>query len=311
MPSRSTRTYAPPHRTIYRKRKSMRQRVMRSLLARAERAADPSSAVLHLRRRRVLLGLYSLLAMEGCVALLTSPVFAVRQVVVSGIETLPPTEAAQVIAAAHLPARTNWFLIPTGTVQRRLSVQPWLRREATILARSMPNRYLVSVSARQPAAVLETGSTNGNACEIDVSGVPIRSARESVALLPCIKIPFLPVPAYGEKITDRGVQSALKILATPLIAPCPTVTKIEVDQNSNLCLNMKDGIVVRLGVCEDISASLAQIQSIYAAEPRLAGRMASLDLSCPTAPVCTTREIQGPPVSTPIRVAQSRGITSP
>lgn len=309
MPSRSTRTYAPPHRSTHRRRKSTRQRVLRSLLTRAERAAEPNPAALRLRRRRVLLGLYSLIAIEACAALLTSPVFAVRQIVVSGTENLPRNEAAQVIEAAHLPERTNWFLIPTGTVGRRLSAQPWLRSEETSLVRRLPNLYRVSIAARQPVAVLETGRPNDPACEIDAFGIPIRAARAAAVLLPRIKISSLLLPRLGTQIVNHGLQSALEILATPLTAPCPAVVKIEVDQNSNLCLNMKDGIAVRLGVREDVSASLTQIQTIYAAEPRLAWRMASIDLSCSTAPVCTNRELQGPPTADSIRVTQSRGNT--
>src|SRR5205807_10069928 len=70
----------------------------------------------------------------------------------------------------------------------------------------------------------------------------------------------------------------------------PTVDKIAVDQNAELCLNMHDGIQIRIGQIDDLSTKMKLAQRIYALSPQIASQVEAIDLRCPDAPACTPRQ---------------------
>src|SRR5689334_5498109 len=108
-------------------------------------------------RRRVLIVLYALFALEVGAALLSSPGLAVKRVVVTGARGLPAAEASAVIAQATRLAHKNWFRTPVGSVEQALRRMPWVR--AAHVTRQLPDRTGVHISLRQPDLIAQIGSS--------------------------------------------------------------------------------------------------------------------------------------------------------
>src|SRR5262245_22478599 len=78
-------------------------------------------------RRLTVLALWLLLGVELIAVVLTSPIFAVKQVQLSGADGLPITESASVEKAVTLPVTTNFLRAPVGSVERQLKALPYVR----------------------------------------------------------------------------------------------------------------------------------------------------------------------------------------
>ena len=58
---------------------------------------------------------------------------------------------------------------------------------------------------------------------------------------------------------------------------------------------MRDGVAFQLGQPDDVDAKIALVNRIYAREPNIGQTLASVNLTCPSAPACTPRVAQALP----------------
>lgn len=234
-------------------------------------------------RRAALWSLAVLLLAECFAALLYSPAARVRRVALAGWHGLTPPEIQAVQAEASGVLGANWLRAPLGRLQQRLQAAPALR--FAWVGRQFPNGVLVRLTVRRPAYDLLCGD---RCLELSASGIVIRAAARNPAL-PCIEWNDESQPAPGAALT-HGVVSALKqILQSGTAQHALRIAKIEIDHSRDMCLNMKDGLDVRLGQPDQIANKLALVQRIYARQPDVASSLARLDVSCPSAPACTPR----------------------
>jgi cell division protein FtsQ len=236
-------------------------------------------------RRRVVAALYTLLLIECAAAALTSPAVAIREVRVSGAETLPIAEADAVSRAAQIGPGSNWFRLRSAPIAARLAAMPWVARVS--VEKRFPDRCYVRVTARQPAAVVQFG---GQLAEVDASAIPIRPARPEVTgRLRRVVLPPGVGLVYGALIQDDGARAALRILQDTADDMTVRIAKIEVDQSDNLCLNMHDNTAIRLGPAEDLDVKLSEVRRLCRNTPDLAKSFSAIDLTCPAKPACTPR----------------------
>ena len=64
---------------------------------------------------------------------------------------------------------------------------------------------------------------------------------------------------------------------------------VVVDPQAQLCLNMSDGVVIRLGRADDLETKVSLVKKIYRERPDVASEIASIDLTAPEHPACTPR----------------------
>ena len=279
---------APAHKEPPRRRRSPRLQPPLDTGSRAERrrirTPHRPSAVRRVRRK-VLITLYSVLAVEMIMTALFAPALHVRRVRVEGLNGLAPAEEAQVLSAVALAPKTNWLRAPIGRMEQRLRALPWIRT-ATV-RRRVPNLIVADIAVRQPALLVQSGADQ---FELDTAGVPIRPARPGdTAQMPAVVLDRPRAIRPGVPLQDELVLAAMQTYAAFRKQPGIHIAKIEVDQSDNICLNMQDGVVVQFGNTDAFDSKIALLQRIYAREPDIAQRLMAINLSCPTWPACTPR----------------------
>ena len=255
-------------------------------------ARGPRPAEIRERRRRTLLALYAVLGIEIGFALLTSPALAIRKVRVYGLEGLPPVEQEQTRRALEVAQSVNWFRAPLRRLREDTRSLPWVRLAS--VERSYSNTLFARVTPRQPFLALKVGPTW---YETDADGVPIRVARPDVASrLPHVVLQQEWAIHAGYPVGDPALTASIQILQEWQQEHSARMAKIVIDQSGNICLNMRDGMKFQIGQAEDVAAKIALVKNIYARDPGIGQMLASVNLSCPSAPACTPRVAQPPPL---------------
>ncbi len=254
----------------------------------------PKPADVKRTRRKAQLVLFSLLIAECVAGLLTSPALAIRKVTITGVGGLQEPEAASVIGSATTLSHANWLRAPIYSVEQSLRSMAWVR--AVHVTRQFPDRANVHLSLRQPTLILQTGICR---YEMDDEGMPIRLAASATSGLPRVIFPPAMPVRCGVRIDDPSLATAAQILRQTRQGTAVRIAKIEVDQSHNLCLNMQDGILIRIGQAESINTKMAIIRRIYTRRPDIARTLATIDVTCPSAPACRLRAPQPPPADRP------------
>jgi cell division protein FtsQ len=250
--------------------------------AMAQRSSEP---LLSPRRMRLLTRLLVVLLTVMALALVfISPVFSVRRVIVTGLSHLTPEEALEVRARAGVTPRSNLFLTKTGRIAKEVERLPSVARVS--ISRKLPGTLEVTVIPRVPIASLQVG---GARWELDGGGVVIRRSTKTKNL-PEIRSATNVDVQPGVSLADSPVGGALTLLRLANGRQPLRIAKIDVDQRTDIWLNMQDTVAIRLGQAEDLPKKVALIRSIYADKPDIAAEVQSIDLTCPDAPACTPRD---------------------
>lgn len=213
------------------------------------------------KRGRVLLSLTALCAMELAASLFTSPTINVRRSHIDGgsnMASLTATELELTRRAAALPAGTNWLLAPVSRVQSKLSALPWVR--SAQVRRHFPLEVRAIVAVRRPCYALIMPSDR---YEVDDNNTPIRALRPQMEQsLPAVYLSE-PVPArVGVEIESAAIRTAAQILQRTQMDAAMRCAKIEVDQSTNIWLNMSTGVRIKFGDCSAIDAKISMMKRL-------------------------------------------------
>ena len=232
------------------------------------------------RRRWLTFALGVGLVVECAAGALTSPMFYVRKVELSGTGALDSGEAARTLAAAEVPGESGIVRFDGGALKSRLERLPWVERAQ--IGRRLPGTLTAGVSLRKPFAILLAG---GQQWQIDRTGTVIRLASGSDKL-PLIESASSSEVRAGQRVIDDSFDDALGVSLSLERQAGPPIEKIVVDSQAHICLNMSDGIVVRLGRSEQMDVKLALVEKIYREQPDIATRVDTIDLTAPENPAC-------------------------
>lgn len=285
-PPAETETQKLPKRTPAPSRRLAKSRVP---------AATPKKR--HNRRRRdwnPLLRRMAVLALviELGLIVFANPYLRVTKVRVDGTQTLAPT---QVFEEARVPARTNvfWMALRQPFAQR-LEADPVVDRAARGI--ELPDTLVLRVWERQPYATL---ALDGQFWLLDARGIPFRALSEAYPGVPVIapqsdaiqgQALSADAVALGKPLRTDWLRHSYRLIALLAQDRNLTATKIEVDQNGNLCLNRKDNLRILLGQPDALSQKVALAQAAVTAEGgELARRAAYIDVSCPQQPAFMPR----------------------
>lgn len=219
-------------------------------------------------------------------AVLTSPALSVRRVEVTGVAPLAPEERQFVQETAQVAPGTNLLRAPAERIARALRMQPWT--EDVSVSRRLPNTLEIRLTPRMPAATLETA--DGSRWEVDSQGQVLRADRAALRL-PLIHMATLQTAQPGQRVEHPVLAAALEIAARSSGTNPLPLTKIEIDQNEELCLNMQGDLLIRLGHMEELNGKIELVKRIYAQDRAIGERVAAIDLRCPTALSCTPRKV--------------------
>ncbi len=252
------------------------------------------------KRKTTLAALYTILAIEVAAALFTSPVFAVKQVSVSGLENLTSNERTEVERTITLSPRTNFLTVGTGKIQKQLAANMEVKKAE--VSRKLPNTLVVTVTPRVPFASvsLKLNALEATHYEVDAQGFPIRLTAQPTPSLPHLVLERNLAVVPGKSLHDLALTQTLALLKDAETGLVSRIEKIVIDPQGNLCLNMRDGVAIQFGQAENLGAKWETVERIYHREPMIAQRMTGINLSVPEKPACTPRSILPAPTESAI-----------
>jgi hypothetical protein len=255
-------------------------------------------------RGRVLVALAAVCAVELVYALLTSPARNVNRTTINGIagtSNLSKDEIETTRRAGALPAGTNWLLAPVGQIQKRLTSLPWVRDAHA--ARRLPTDIEIELDIRKPSYSLITPTGR---YEVAEDNTPIRTLRRQFenSLTPIFDS-YVSIPRPGAAIADAQVCMAAQILHRTQGDTVLRIAKIEIDQTTNIWLNMSTGVRIKFGHCEDADKKIAMIRRLLSHDQ--GKRFAEINVSSPDWPAGTLRETVNPGEPAQVAAAGTSG----
>src|SRR5207244_2648255 len=86
-----------------------------------------------------------------------------------------------------------------------------------------------------------------------------------------------------------GLAGAREVIAKCTPRGGARITNVQVDQRGELCLNMSDNLLIRLGQEDALPTKIDYIQRIYDDKPGIGSEVQSIDLRWPESPSCVLR----------------------
>ena len=211
-----------------------------------------------------------------------SPFFEVEQVVIIGNKQ---ASSVRLNILSNIRIGQNIFTVDTAVVERWLMIEPLV--ETAQVERHLPRTISITVTERQPAAVLATGQAF---VEVDKNGLVLRRMRE----LDNLVIPILsgvsgfpPGVSPGSRIKSAEMDVALTVLNSLPQEDFPTVKEIDVTDSQKIKLYIESGIEVRVGGLDDIAEKFLRARGIiYDAQLKgTASNIGYIDISSTEKPV--------------------------
>jgi cell division septal protein FtsQ len=238
------------------------------------------------KRGHTLIVLALLCGAELLFALFNAPALNVRHTKIEGItdgSSLTQDEIRITQNAAALPAGTNWLRAPVGQIHANLASLPWLR-SATV-GHSFPMDINIVVEPRAPAYSLITAAGR---FEMGADNTPIRQLRREMEnRLKPIFLNSSKAPKLGAVFADTATDTAAQILHRTQADAVLRIAKIEIDQSTNIWLNMSAGIRVKFGLCDDVDKKITMLRKLLSHERE--ARFSEINLSCPDWPAGTLK----------------------
>lgn len=224
-----------------------------------------------------------LLVGESVLAMLKSPWFEIRTVSVHGRKLIP---AQFVTRHTAVPERSNIFLFRTAGIARQLRRSPIV--EDVSVSRRLPNTLVVRITERRADFTL---STHAKHYEVDRAGIPFRVVPQPNPKLPVLSCKVPAAIPLGRPIKTSGFTSGMECLRLARAKKSLQVGKITVDQNNDLCLNVRDGLLIRLGQPQQLGDKLDKAERSMQLVPALE----YVDVTCPEAPALKPMQSEGNP----------------
>ena len=210
---------------------------------------------------------------------LDSSLFAVKKVEIRGATPA----LSRRIEAAIKPFRGRSLVGLNGAgVERAILAIPEVKTAR--VDRAFPNTLRVVVAREHPIAVLRRGR---DAWVIAASGKVVRPLRRGRGQgLPRVWVPASVVVSLGDPLADRGVRTAIGVLATLQKSKHSLRPTSALAHDGDLTLTLGLSTELRFGDASDAALKLAVAEKILpdlTAPP--AGSIAYLDVSVPDRPV--------------------------
>ena len=220
--------------------------------------------------RRIALGLA---LVEVGFLLFANPYLHVTRVRVDGAQTL---SAEQIFDEARVPRHTNLLWILRQPFGKRLAADPVVEHASCSI--QLPNLLVLTVKERQPKAVVAGG---GQFWLVDAKSIAYRRLDGPLPGIPLVQAASTAMPLYitpGQPLCASWLTDAFSLLNLLPADSNLAGLKIVVDQNSNLCLNRKDGLQIRLGQPDSLPQKMLLAEAAVAAH---GSESAYIDVSSP------------------------------
>ena len=230
-----------------------------------------------INRKRLLLSIFLvIIGGELVFALLTSPMFAVKRIIVAENMTVSDGEVLRVL---KIPKHANIFRVDKVSALREVRRNPVV--ENASMRRRIPSTLIVTITERTPVFTL---NSSGNLYEIDASGIPFRQDKALTQKLPVVSCRVPKRIVLGRPIRDATFAAARECLLLAQAKKVFSGITITVDQKREMCLNVRDDFQVKLGKPEQLARKLDIAEQVIQQTPEFRKRGAYIDVTCPEAP---------------------------
>jgi POTRA domain-containing FtsQ-type protein len=205
------------------------------------------------RRLRRLLLFAALVGLAALIAwLLQSPVFAIRDVIVRGIEN---SAAAQRLQAMDVVAGVPTISVRAVDVQDELARDPWIKDSRVVV--QWPGHVEVDVVEYSAAASVQTDSAW---MLVTADGRVLESLDDRAPALGFVEL-FADPMRPGEQIDNIDVVAAIRFID---VVGDSVTTPIVVWNEGNELVALVDGYRVRIGPSVDVEAKAVAVIAILA-----------------------------------------------
>ncbi len=228
------------------------------------------------RRRRSLLGVVGVIVvLAGFLAVLHSPIFSARHVVVIGAGETP---AGAIIAAAGLVGHPPLVDVNPAEAASRVEALPWVG--TAIVKRHWPDSVTVDVTER--AAVALVPSSGGGGYLVDRTGRILAVTRHPPASLPSLHVPVAPGRPGSWLASPSGAGLDVIVNLTPALSGW--VRSVDVSAAGQVDLDLTGKLFAVVGPPTEVRAKLEALASVLASG--LSGP-ATVDVRVPQEPTVT------------------------
>lgn len=202
----------------------------------------------------------------GGVVLYNSPVFAIANVKVNGVEHLTSDEMAQL---ANVPKDTTLLRVDTATIEKRIEQNAWV--EDAQVNRAFPDTLEINVTERDVFAVVEVPSSVGASVKQWAIAsdhmwlMPIPDATSDAAkstsskiyedaarVLHIVDVPFGTKAEIGQVCADSNINNALDILSGLTTDLAGRIAQVSAAGTAETTLLLDNGVEIAFGKAEDI-----------------------------------------------------------
>lgn len=191
--------------------------------------------------------------------------------------------------AAMLACGQNVLLLNKHRILKKITKVTEI--ENAKMGRRYPNKIWIRIWERKAGAVVTDGS---KFCLVQPNGFMFHEVNGPVNGIPVIEIGNRERIKTGEKLHSMAARSTL------LALNCANrerikLSKISVDPQGDICLNIGRDFYVKLGQPDDIAHKLSLLRTALIRRPSIVRDGVYIDLSCPSATVWMPKEIAAAP----------------
>lgn len=212
------------------------------------------------RLRLVVVALAVAVLMAGGMAVLHSPLLAVRHVTVRGAHRV---SHRLVVRTAGLSGAPPLVDVDPAVAAARLEQLPWLAR-ATV-ARRWPDSVVVTVVERTPVVALARPASSGGYALVDGDGRVLQWVGVAPGGLPVLQAPVtVPVPGRLLAADARPGIDVADVFAGALAG---RLLVVAVDSSGSVRLDLGGGVEVVVGRAISLGPKLASLRSVLEGAP--------------------------------------------
>lgn len=191
------------------------------------------------------------------VAIVYSPFFIVKSVIIKGNQYVSEQEIRQV---AGIKGQENMFLLTTSLMQQRLNKD--LRIEQATVRRSFPSTLEVTVTERVPVATI---ACNYGFLDLGQTGVVLNAYRKFKTMqVPAITGVTLDDLYIGDQVENITVQKALEFLSYLDEESRRQLSEVNVAEPEHITAYTTGGVQIRLGTTERMAEKAKNTQNFLA-----------------------------------------------
>lgn len=196
------------------------------------------------------------LILGGIYALMHTPLFDVKSVLVQGNQTVLPEK---IIELAEIEEGINIFSLDLKECSKKVSLYPYV--ETATIKRKLPNKVVIKVVERVAVGVIVTSE---GYIQVDETGIML-AFQPSLGNynLPVISgIDLGEIPAPGQVIVNENFNQALKIIASCSPQLLSNIAELNVGEKDYVLAYTNQGVEIRLGDETNIEARMQDLNDI-------------------------------------------------